>query len=1031
MAGKLDPTQSQQGITRRQVLLGAAAIGGTLVAMPLLDAGIRRAAANPFAKEEFHGVGDFGEPVPPERIIYATCENCYGFCPIKVELTDAAETGGKTYIRKIAGNPYSALSTEPYAPIPYETSPADAAKGVGNLPVDGRAERGGRVCLKGQAGIQTAYDAYRLAQPLKRVGPRGSGKWQTISWDQAMQEISVAMKPYLGFAHQEEVMADWEKVEAGEMPKEVFAARYREVLIDTEHPDLGPKVNQIAMIGGRGDTFFERLFEQGLGSRNLFNRGSICNISGIYANIRSHDNVYGKKRLMADFAHCEYLIVFGMNPLTASKSPTFLAPRVSNALDRGMKMVVVDPRLSKTAEKAHQWVPVKPGQDIALIFGMMRWIIENQRYDAKYLTNPNKAAATKDGEPTWSDATYLINLSRPERPRLRAQDLGLGDDKQFVVLEGGQPALAEKAAEGQLEVDTELGGVKVKSTFTLLKERVFERTLAEYAEMCGVPEKTIVQMADEFTSHGKRAVVMAYRGLSQHTNGFYTIYAANMLNFLIGNNDWKGGENSFANRFIEVTGRYDLDMVPGGREAWGTSMIRESAKYEDSTLFKRDGYPAKRRWSALGGGRPHEMIPSAVEGYPYPLKVLFLNRISPLESMPGGQYQVEMLKDETKIPTVVAIDVTIGGTTQFADYILPEPTYLERFNLEQRPNQHPKESHIAQPAIWVMDGPRPSEDIWIDLIKRLHLPGAGDGAFPDGTSMHWAGTYYLRMIANIATDIKAVPDASDEEERIFLEARRRALGSQFDEQQWRAAVKPEDWRKVIYVLNRGGRFAKVDQVYEGQWLKMRYGRLCNFYDEGVAASKDSFSGQYNAGIPRLEPVRFYDGKPVQDSLPLQLISWKSNFMGTHRTVSNPWLREIRDTNPLWIHPGDAQARGIKHGDRIRIRSVSGTVETEAYVTEAIRPGIVGADFSGGHEIYGAPVEIDGEKIAVAPGYGHLPFDLRKTGNEPTGYAPDRFTGFRINDLMRQDEYLGKGNPLVDNIGGSVSQLDTMVEIEKV
>ncbi|HYG58339.1 MAG TPA: molybdopterin dinucleotide binding domain-containing protein, partial [Symbiobacteriaceae bacterium] len=697
----------------------------------------------------------------------------------------------------------------------------------------------------------------------------------------------------------------------------------------------------------------------------------------------------------------------------------------------GMKMVVVDPRLSKTAEKAHQWVPVKPGQDLALMFGMMRWIIENQRYDARYLANPNKAAATKDGEPTWSDATFLINLSDPARPRLRAKDVGLGDETQFVVMEGGKPALADKAAEGQLEVDTEISGMKVKSTFTLLKERVYEHTLAEYADMCGVSEKTIVEMADEFTAHGKRAAAIGYRGISQHTNGFYTVYAVNMLNFLIGNEGWKGGENSFANRFIEVTGRYDLDMIPGGYEAWGISLVRESSTYEQTTLFERDGYPAKRRWNWLGGSRAHEMIPSGAEGYPYPLKVLFLNRISPLESMPGGIFQVEMLKDETKIPTVVAIDVTVGGTSQYADYILPEPTYLERFNLEQRPNQHPKESHIAQPAIWVMDGPRSAEDIWIDIGKRLGFPGVGDRAFPDGSGLHWAGDYYLKMIANIATDTTSVPDASDEEECIFLEARRAALGSQFDERQWRGAVKPEDWRKVIFVLNRGGRFAKANQVFEGQWFKMRYGRLCNFYDEGVAASKNSFSGEYNDGLPRLEPVQFYNGKPVEDNLPLKMISWKSNFLGTHRTVSNPWLREIRDNNPLWIHPSDAAARGIKTGDRIRIRSASGTVEAEAYVTEAIRPGVVGADFSGGHEVYGHPVEIDGVKIPVTPGYDYLPFDFRKEGNEPTGYAPDRLTGFRVNDLMRQDDYLGKGNPLVDSIGGSVSQLDTVVEIEKV
>src|SRR5690625_7814399 len=99
-----------------------------------------------------------------------------------------------------------------------------------------------------------------------------------------------------------------------------------------------------------------------------------------------------------------------------------------------MQMAVVDPRLSKTAEKAHMWLPVKPATDGALALALGRVIIEENLYDRTYLTNPNKTAADQDNEPTWSDATHLVNLSDPTKPKLRASDLGIGSEDQFVVI---------------------------------------------------------------------------------------------------------------------------------------------------------------------------------------------------------------------------------------------------------------------------------------------------------------------------------------------------------------------------------------------------------------------------------------------------------------------------------------------------------------------------------------------------------------------------------------------------------------------
>jgi anaerobic selenocysteine-containing dehydrogenase len=395
-------------VTRRQFVIGAGTIG-SIAAMPLLGRKLGEVFEDPFEGTPVHGVGSAGDEIPANRVIYTTCEQCNTFCTIKVAVTDPAKTGGVAYARKIAGNPYSPLNTVPFGQIDYATDPVKAVEGLGNLPELGRSLRGGRTCLKGQAGIQTAYDAYRIAKPLKRVGPRGSGKWQTVEWEQALAEIGAAIKPALAFTPQGPVMTDWAKVKAGELTQAEFDAKYQSVLIDTKHPDLGPKVNQIAFLNGDRAEFMDRMVRSSFGCINFFDHGGICGSTGVIANVRTRNGDQKKKRQYADIDACEYLIAWGTNPMTANKGPTWLAPKLTNAMERGMKLVVVDPRLSKSAEKAHLWVPIKPGQDIALAFGMIRWIIENKRYDARYLTNPNPQAAKADGEPTWSDATHLVN----------------------------------------------------------------------------------------------------------------------------------------------------------------------------------------------------------------------------------------------------------------------------------------------------------------------------------------------------------------------------------------------------------------------------------------------------------------------------------------------------------------------------------------------------------------------------------------------------------------------------------------------
>lgn len=1052
----------QKGVSRRAVIGTAAGVGGVAVVGGMFHEGF----GDPFTQDVPHGTGDAADTYGPEDVIHTMCMQCNSFCTIKVRLAEApAGSTATALIRKIAGNPYSALTTQPIGPIPYDTTPTDAAKGIGNMATEARSRSGGMICLKGQAGLQIAHDALRLTQPLRRVGPRGSGQWQSISWEDALKDIldgnaelgTPGLRQTWAFAPKKPVMADWKAVQGGTMTVADFETRWGSALLDPKRPELGPKSNKIAILGGdRMDLIGERMGLQTLGTINQFNHGGTCGVTGVVANARTHPT-NSFKRMYGDIDFCRYLIVWGNEPLTANKGPTYIAPRIGRARELGMKMVVIDPRMSKTAEKADLWLPVKPGHDAELAWAMIRWILDNGRYDEKYLRQPNKSSANAAGEPTWSDATYLVNTTDPKQPYLTTADLGMAPpppvdpetgkaaDGERVCVIGGVPVGVDSAV-GPADLDVELNltvagkPVKAKSVFRLLVERAREREIADYAEAAGIDPAVVERVARDFTSHGKRACVSSYRGPAMHANGFDAIRAIAYLNFLIGNHDWKGGHITGQKGFSPMKGRYELEEVPKPNKAWGIPVTREKVRYEDTSFFKKDGYPAKRRWYQFPANLCHEVIPSAVAGYPYSLDALFIHRHSPLNSSPGGHRQAELMHDTEKIRLIVSFDLVMGDTSQHADYVLPDPSYLERFTQEGiYPVQQFAVTQLGQPTLRAVEGPRPVEWFYLEVAKALGLPGVGQDAFGPGAHFNTVEDYWLKMAANVAyAGKKPVPDADAAELRLFTETRNKYLKDAWDEEVWRAAVKPEEWAKVVYVLNRGGRFEghggpNYENGYEGDWLKYRYEGLCAFYDPKVSAAKDPISGKKFDGIAKIrEPLRA-DGTPLpSDGLPLQMVGWKPRFQGTYRTANSAWLREVRSNNYLTISTTDAAERGIATGDRVRVRSASGEAEAVALVTESIRPGVVGADSTFGHTGYGAqPVTIDGKVFAPPAEYGHGKAAQAVTpGHEETGFAGPRSVGFAINSLLPDDTVDGNGG-VCDPIGGGAAQLDSWVEVSRI
>jgi anaerobic selenocysteine-containing dehydrogenase/Ni/Fe-hydrogenase subunit HybB-like protein len=1064
---------------RRQVLAGGALLG---------TAGIQ-ALAGPFRS---WAAGDGRDAIliggrpdgpydlsDPDHILYSACLQCNTGCGIKCKLEEGVLT-------KIDGNPYNPWTLLPH--LDFATHPDQAAL------VDGS------ICPKGQAGLQTAYDPYRLRKVLKRAGKRGENRWITVPFDQAVEEICeggllfrhvpgeedrrveglrglrALDDPEVSKAMEAGVQAIWNEKDPEKKRAlvEAFRSNFADrlhCLIDPEHPDLGPRNNQIVLAwgrlkDGRGD-LYKRL-AAALGTVNAHGHTTVCQGS-LYFTCKAISEQYdggkftgGKKFYwQADTENSRFVLFVGANLFEANYGPPNRAVRLTGNLAGGRaKIAVADPRFSKLASKAWKWLPLTPGTDAALALGIMRWIFDNGGYDARFLSCANKAAAREFGETSWTTATLLVHVKDGVPGKfVRAAEHGLAASETRQALDGkayeekflaamvdGKPVAvdpndAERPVRGDLFVDATLpDGTPVKSGLQILLEETRRHSVEEWSEIAGVDADDVKAVARELVLNGKAAAVDIHRGPAQHTNGFYNVLAWMTLNMLLGNFDHKGG-------MIKLTawdhkgkgGLFDLEKHPGRITAFGVNSIRHGVDYEKTTLF--EGYPARRNWYPLSSDIYEEIIPSIGDAYPYPVKALFLYMGAPTYSLPAGHTNIRILQDTEKLPLFVASDIVIGTTSMYADYIFPDLSYLERWEFQgSHPSMPAKVQPVRQPVVapipepctvFGKTTPISLEAVILAVAERLGLPGFGPEGLGPGAPLEHPDDFYLRAVANLAFGEQAdgsqnVPDADAREMEIFARARRHLPESVFDAGRWKGIVGDRMWPKVVHVLNRGGRFENHAQAYKGGMVSHPYGALLCLYQEKTASTIHAGTGRRNPGHAVFLAIRDFLGREPDElrrGYDLHLITHRTISQTKSRTIADPWLTPLMPENGILIHPDDAGRLGLSSGQRVRVTSatnptgewplapgVARPMEGKVILTQTVRPGVVSFALGFGHWATGAAdVEIDGFRIKG---------------------EPRRAAGVHANAAMWVDPAL-KNTCLVDPVGGSVSFYDSFVRLEPV
>ncbi|MES5323420.1 tetrathionate reductase subunit A [Alcaligenes phenolicus] len=961
---------------------------------------------------------------PGQIVSPSSCLGCWTQCGVRVRI----DTENNKILR-IAGNPYHPLATTQSAPMEQPVREVYAMLG-GENGLEGRAS----ACARGASMLEQHSSPYRVLSPLKRVGPRGSGQWERISFEQLIEEVCEGGDLFKE-GHVDGLRAIWD----------------HETLIDPQNPEFGPLANQLLFTDAANEgrtPLVKRFAEQAFGTINVSNHGSYCGQSFRVGTGAAMGDIKGMPHGKPDWKNARFGLFIGAAPAQSGNPFQRQGRELAEARSRPentFKYVVVSPILPTSSSLAsgsgNRWQPVLPGTDLSLVMGMLRWILEQERFDAEHLSLPHAPAEQDENTASWTNASHLL-IADPEHPGfgryLRGTDLG------WEVAEGTESPFIVQDEQGELRAHTDLDratlfvdrtvelegkDVRVCTALNMLRERSQEKSIAEYAKGCGMDEETLIELAREFTSYGRQAVADAHGG-TMNGSGFYTAYAIAMLNTLVGNLNLKGGLVLDAGPFgpFGPGPRYNFAQFPGKVAAKGVSLSRHRFAYEKSSEFKRrqaNGealYPAPAPWYPAVGALSSEMIASGLNGYPYTSKVWINHMSNPVYAIAGFKNALlHKLKDPAVLPLSISVNPFINETNAYADYIVPDTVTYESWGVSAPwADVIAKSSTLRWPVVEprvdrTADGqPINLESFLFAVALRLGLPGFGKGVLKDKAGnahdLLRAEDFYLRGMANIAFGAgRPVGDASDDDMRIT------GVDRLFPDLQ--ARLHPEEQRKVAMLLTRGGRFDRIENAWKGNQLKNRYSNALQIWNEDLAKMRHTMTGERLSGCPTWYPTRLADGSPMREHFseqewPLLMSSYKSNLMSS-MSIGMSRLRQVHPHNPISLNLDDAKNMGIRNGDRIRVSTPGGAVEGVALVRGGIMRGAIAIEHGFGHTELGARShQIDGEAMP------HL---------------NDLAAGVNLNELGFADPTRGNGqdNVWIDWVSGAAVRQGLPAKVEKL
>ncbi|MFN5996531.1 MAG: molybdopterin-dependent oxidoreductase [Paracoccaceae bacterium] len=767
----------------------------------------------------------------------------------------------------------------------------------------------GVLCAKGASGIMQVTAPSRLKAPLRRVGPRGSGAFEEISWEEALSTAVSWMKPLR---------------------------------------ETAPE--KLAFFTGRDQSqSLTGWWAQNFGTPNYAAHGGFCSVNMAAGGIYTIGGAFWEFG-QPDWDRTKLFVMFGVaedhdsNPIKIG---------LGKLKARGARVISVNPVRTGYSAVADDWIGITPGTDGLLILSLIHCLLEAGKIDLDYLAQ-------------WTNAPLLLNETEGAEKRLFVRN---AESQPFVIDrrtghpapwdgKGVEPDLGAEwqgsrtvfrhMVEEYLKPDYAPEAVEARCGVTASRIRALAAELAEVAFDQAI---TLDQPWTDFRGNahkdmpGRPVSFHAMRGISAHSNGFQTARALHLLQIILGSLETPGGYRLKPPypKPIEAHPTPHFVTTPG-KPLTGPHL--GYVRSPDDLCLLPDGSPARIdkgfSWENpfSAHGMMHMVIPNAHAGDPYKIDTLFLYmaNMSWNSSMNSARV-MEMLTEEKDgeyvIPRIIYSDAYASEMVAYADLILPDTTYLERhdcISLLDRPISEPDAAGdaIRWPVLEPDRDVRCFQSVLLDLGARLGLPGM---VTEDGQ-----------------------PKFKDYADYIVNHQRRPGVGPLMGfrgngEAEGRGAPNPEQMQRYIdngafyqaHVPAEASFFKPWNAAYQDWAVKLGLYEtpqpyLFNIWSEpmrrfqlaaegfGPRQPPDHLRERLKQAMHPL-PIWYapFGDEDAAFGYPVHALTQRPMDMYHSWGSQNAWLRQIKGHNYLYLPTKIWEAQGFADGDWARVSSRAGTI----------------------------------------------------------------------------------------------------------
>ena len=836
-----------------------------------------------------------------QEIKYTTCYMCACRCGIKVTVED-------NKVRFIQGNR--------------------------NHPVNK-----GVLCAKGNAGIMKQNSPAKLRSPLLRKPgtERGAGEFEEISMAKAL---------------------------------DILAERLQKIR------ETDPK--KLAYFTGRDQMqALTGLWASQFGTVNWAAHGGFCSVNMAAGGLYTMGHAFWEFG-DPDWDRTKYFMMWGVAEDHASNPIKIGLEKLKR---RGGKFVGVNPVRTGYQAIADEWIAIRPGTDALFALSMVHVLLKHEQFDWDFLVR-------------YTNSPWLV-VNTP----------GQKGDGLFARDANGNPLAYDLEANGF--VDATQAGIKpalfwegtlpdgrpAKSVMSVLAEKYLDEQYApeNVAHVTDIPAETIERLALEMAhvafketieiecewtdaygrKHDKfvgRPVSMhAMRGISAHSNGFQACRAIHLVQILLGSVDVPGGHLA-----KPPYPKHIPPAIKPAREMAPNTPLKSPplgfVKGPEDLVLDDQGNPLRidkaYSWDApiAAHGLMHMVITNAVKGDPYPIDTLvfFMANMAWNSTMNTKEIQ-DMLraKDENgeyKIPFLVVGDAYHSEMVSFADLVIPDTTYLERYDtisLLDRPISEPDAAadSIRQPVIQPDRDVMAWQEVQIELASRLKFP-----AFTNED-----GSRKFKDYKDFITNYERAPGIG------FLAGWR--LDENGNEQHLWGKPNPAQWDRYIenqsffaYHLpehTRYYRFCNKDYLElakKAGWVGSTDPIIMELYSETLQKFKLAGQGLYDGPMPKEEHhkerlLKYFSPLPEhykpleqcridEDEYPFHAVNQRPMFMYHSWDSQNAWLRQICAQNFLYMNRQQAEEMGIPDKAWVWVESHNGKIRVQVKLMEGVQRNTV-------------------------------------------------------------------------------------------